>query len=469
MGRNTNLFVKEKFDFRFYRHVAVLALTALICGGAARAQSKSVPITIRDFNASHSDFESVQSTCASDGNGLKGMVEDTLDANHKPIPSATSPCPKYDIRSWFKDDATINHRYCQELQLEQVPNLVNTYKTPLAFEENFFPIDMVVNPNPPGNRIKAPDPVNLTLPGEDMGKGHNFHFCMEMHATFKYRGGEIFDFKGDDDVWVFVNNRLALDLGGLQSNGIGKVDLDAQSSKLKISVDNYYNFDFFFCERQTVGSHLQITTSIDIIPPPAPGLHIADAELNVIRTGDTISLDLGAADKTMKAVKIETQTQALDCNNLTSQIKIPASGNWAFNKIVLPPGQQVTLSSVGMVSGTYKLILEKDGVRDSIWVKVADKPKVAAPIATPPGGEFKGSVNVTLKSATPGAVIHYTTDGTLPGMTSPVYTGPIAITATTKLQAMAEMVGHTDSEVKSWDFVRTLAKAVKGYYQDLDG
>jgi fibro-slime domain-containing protein len=448
---------------------AVLSIAALLGARSASAQPKSVPITIRDFNASHADFESTRATCSVDGSGLKGLVQDTLDANHKPIPSATSPCPKYDIRTWFRDDATVNRRYCQELALEQVPGSVNTYKTPLAYEQNFFPIDSVANPNPPGNRIKAPNPVNLAAAGETFEGGRNFHFCMEMHATFKYRGGEVFDFKGDDDVWVFVNNRLALDLGGLQNNGAGQVDLDAQKDALKIAVDNYYNFDFFFCERQTTGSHLQITTSIDIIPPPAPGLHIADADLNVIRSGDTIPLNLGSDAKVLKAVKIETQTQTLDCNNLISQIKNPASGNWSFNNGALPPGAQVSLSPAGLVAGVYKLILEKDGLRDSIWVRIADLPKVAAPSANPPGGDFSGSVQVALASATPGAIIHYTTDGTVPGKTSPIYAGPITLTGDTPLKAMAERSGYTDSDVMTWNFSKTLAKAVKGYYQDRDG
>ena len=35
----------------------------------------------------------------------------------------------------------------------------------------------------------------------------NFFFTTEIVSTFKYRGGEQFDFMGDDDVWVFVNRK----------------------------------------------------------------------------------------------------------------------------------------------------------------------------------------------------------------------------------------------------------------------
>ena len=444
-------------------------LWILTAAGGAMAQNKSIPITVRDFNASHPDFESVNGTCATDGGGVKGMVNDELDATHKPVQSAASPCPKYDIHTWFRDDAKVNKRYCLEMPLEEVAGKENTYKTPAAYTTAFFPIDMVPDPNPPHALIKAPDPITPGKAGEVFNNGHNFHFCMEMHATFKYRGGEVFDFKGDDDLWVFVNNHLALDLGGLQNNGAGQVDLDAQRAALKILPDNYYNFDFFFCERQTSESHLQVTTSIDIIPPPAPGLHIADENLNVITSGDTLNLDLGSDSRIFKSVKIETQTQTLDCNNLTSQIKTPASGNWTFNGVALPAGLQATVSSTGLAPGTYKVGLEKDGLRDSIWIRIAEQPQVATPTANPPGRPFAGSLAVALADATPGAVIHFTMDGTIPTATSPVYAAPLVVTGNTVIKAIATATGFRNSELMTETYARILAKAVRGYYQDRDG
>lgn len=368
------------------RLTSILFLVAVLCRPAVQAQSKTIPITIRDFNASHADFqEAKQITCDADGVGMKGMVDDTLDAAHKPVKSATSGCPKYDIHTWFRDDPTVNRRYCLDLPLDKIGNTANTYQTPSAFAQNYFPIDSVVDPNPPNARIKAPDPVNPAMAGETFAGGspnlpHNFHFCMEMHATFKYRGGEVFDFKGDDDVWVFINNRLALDLGGLQNNGSGQVNLDLQKDALKISTDNYYNFDFFFCERQTTGSHLQVSTSIDIIPPPTVGVHIADASLNVYRPGDTITLDQ-ASTKVFKAVKIENQVQTLDCNNLTSQIKSPAQGSWTFDNTALPDGSEATVNTAGLAPGRHKLLLTKDGFRDSVWILVTDTPPRILPKA----------------------------------------------------------------------------------------
>lgn len=100
---------------------------------------------------------------------------------------------------------------------------------------------------------------------------HNFGFTTEIHTEFPYEGGEVFTFSGDDDVWVFVNERLAIDLGGLHPRREGTVNLDAQAAQLGISVGSTYALDIFHAERHTGASNFRIETTIECIqdvPPP---------------------------------------------------------------------------------------------------------------------------------------------------------------------------------------------------------
>jgi len=92
--------------------------------------------------------------------------------------------------------------------------------------------------------------------------GHNYGFCMEIHSKFTYKPGQVFDFIGDDDVWVFINNELVIDLGGPHPPRSGTAYLD----DLGLTEDDEYPFDFFFCERHVTGSSLRFSTSIELNP-----------------------------------------------------------------------------------------------------------------------------------------------------------------------------------------------------------
>ncbi len=72
-----------------------------------------------------------------------------------------------------------------------------------------------------------------------------------MNASFQYRGGEVFEFLGDDDIWAFINRKLAVDIGGVHAARAGSVNLDQDAAKLGITVGNHYDLDFFYCERNT--------------------------------------------------------------------------------------------------------------------------------------------------------------------------------------------------------------------------
>ncbi len=96
----------------------------------------------------------------------------------------------------------------------------------------------------------------------NQGAGHNFAFTTELRYWFTYDAtvAPQLDFSGDDDVWVYINNRRALDVGGLHSIQSRSFVLDAaKATELGLVDKHVYEIALFHAERHTNDSNFKLT------------------------------------------------------------------------------------------------------------------------------------------------------------------------------------------------------------------
>jgi fibro-slime domain-containing protein len=192
--------------------------------------------TIRDFHITFPDMNH-------DGIAETGIVAMDLGSDDKPVyahsgPTATVVGPET-FNEWYRDVPGVNISTTIDIPL----TLSDSSKGVYTYNNTaFFPID---------DQLFG-----------DEGQPHNYAFTAEVAARFRYNGGETFTFSGDDDVFVFINRKLAIDLGGIHSILSQTVDLDAQASQLGIAPGGIYSMNIFFAERHMTGSDFVIETTI---------------------------------------------------------------------------------------------------------------------------------------------------------------------------------------------------------------
>ena len=214
-----------------------------ICRGGAWSECRCpgpappvLAVRVRDFHESHPDFE--RSAQGRD----RDFIEDELGADDLPVyagPSRTTS-GREAFDQWYRDTPGINMTTAIDLTL--TPEGPAEARLSVFDDAEFFPIDDMLF----GNE----------------GRTHNFHFTLEAVTEFLYEGGETFLFRGDDDVFVFINRRLVINLGGVHRRQQQDVDLDERAEALGLEIGESYPLHLFFAERHTFNSSFRIETTL---------------------------------------------------------------------------------------------------------------------------------------------------------------------------------------------------------------
>ncbi len=293
-----------------------------------------IPIIARDFESyssgppvsGHPDFGHY---CCDDSlQKGKGVLRSTLDTNHKPVWAGPDPVPdptqilftgKTYFDQWYRDVSGVNMTYYENLTLLQNATSKTTYAMNSDTDPpwydlcGFFPLDDLTKPlldQNTGQAVtyhydqgQADDRTCHAYQGLGFGNSwanHNFSFTTELRYWFQYQGTEQLKFTGDDDVWVFINGTMAIEMPGTHNRAVGTAILDASNGTaqvgygeppssyatvdLKMTIGSVYEVVVLQAERWCCGSNYMLTLANFIggksqcAPTCGDGVTVADEE-----------------------------------------------------------------------------------------------------------------------------------------------------------------------------------------------
>jgi fibro-slime domain-containing protein len=165
------------------------------------------------------------------------------------------------FEQWFRDVPGVNLSSMVPITLKRTPGTA-IYTFDDSLDEMYQPLGGFF-------------PINGELFGDYNDSGKNYHFTFEMETKFRYvqGSGQVFTFSGDDAIWVYIDGKLVIDLGGVHGEMSQTIDLDRLTW---LEDGGFYTLKLFFAERHTTQSNFRIDTTIalkNVATQPASGLY----------------------------------------------------------------------------------------------------------------------------------------------------------------------------------------------------
>ena len=307
---------------------------------------------------------------------MAGMVEEYLGPNGVPVRAANFPenCRITEhLNQWFlpqvittKNGKDYSNATCRSIELNLDSNgLWLGQKDNRSTEGGLFLLDDFQYLDDE-KTIENPFYDNISAGN----KRHNFGFTMKIQATFEYIPGQYFEFFGDDDVWVFINNRLVVDIGGQHAQVLGAVDLDT----LGLQEGMNYSFHIFYAERHTSQSNFMMRTSIDLKTEASlfyqdlSTASILDYKIYQIVREQALACDFSASATTKDTVDAPSNFTLIGSGAYAEGVPLDSVGVW-YGGITIKPGYTgftidtaLIKSKRSLPPGTYQLrfSLQKD-------------------------------------------------------------------------------------------------------------
>jgi fibro-slime domain-containing protein len=286
----------------------------------------------------HPDFQSF--TCGV----TQGLVQSTLGLDGKPVfgPNGSSCLTNATNFCWWYHDADCAGPGSQNGFAKNVTGaLTLTETSPNVFQYNssqFYPIDGMgwnAGPNPQTSN----DCSGST--------GHNFAFTTEIHRQFVYQASSspTLSVGGSDDIWVFINGHLAIDLGGVHASANGSVTLNAAAAaNFGLTDGGTYPIDIFQAERHTCNSEFSLTL----------------AGFTSVTTAASVSIEGRVLDRVGYGIR-GARVTLTDSSGTSTPALTNAFGYYRFSSVRSGESYVATASARGLVFAP-RLITANDSV-----------------------------------------------------------------------------------------------------------